>query len=192
MFLGIEFGAGEVIPAATLLAEAVLVFALFKIFFRNPVFFGFAPDFGAASPPNAPVPEVASGAPHVCPLLIPGPNPELLPEPKVGVSDLPKPGNICFCALIPLPAMVLIAFSFLRAKLPALVAESPPALKPLIMLVLVNAVDVVALVLLDWLDVALDFIVVVLESGLERTNLFGPGLRRSFMSYIDFRLLNDM
>lgn len=177
MFLGIEFGAGEVIPAATLLAEAVLVFALFKIFFRNPGFFGFAPDFGAASPPSAPVPEVTSGAPHVCPLLsILGP--ELLPEPKVGVSDLPKPPNI--------------AFSFLRAKLPALVAEIPPALKPLIRLVLVSAVELVALVLLDWLDVALDFIVVVLESGLLRINLFGPGLRRSFMSYIDFRLLNGM
>lgn len=186
MFLGIEFGAGEVIPAATLLAEAVLVFALFKIFFRNPVFFGLV---GAASPPSPPVPGVASGA-HVCPLLnTPGPNPELLPEPNVGVSDLPNPPNICFCTLMP---FVLIIFSFLRAKLPALVAEISPALKPLIILVLVNAVDVVALVLLDWLDVALDFIVAVLESGLGRINLFGPGLRRSFMSYIDFRLLSDM
>lgn len=85
---------------------------------------------------------------------MPGPtppelDPEPLPEPKMGVSDLPYPASTCFCALIPLTPITLLAFSFLRARLPALVAEKPPALMLLMMLALVKAVEPVAFVLLD-------------------------------------------
>src|SRR5947209_3715253 len=77
----------------------------------------------------------------------------------------------------------LIAFCFLRARLPALVALKPPALIPLIKLTLVAAVELLVV------ENTAEEVVVPFDC----TVLFRerPGLPSSIGSHCDLRLLNE-
>ena len=115
------------------------------IFLKKPVFF----TFGVVNPPRAP-PLLESVSVHV------------FPRGRVKLA-----GSLLNFGRLVSSTAIDSAFCFRLARLPALVAENPPALMPLMMLALVIAVDPVLLVLVDRCELAFVVTVSILDSGRE-------------------------
>lgn len=140
------------------LALAVVAFAPFSSFFKNPVFFG----FGIDRPPKSAGSESDGDRPDGAgPLQLflsrfgplpdpdPDPDPDAYPDPAADIEDGSGLWLKVGALNPPLPSTTLIALNFRRAKLPAEVALNPPALIPLIRLILVSPVEEVLLVTTD-------------------------------------------
>lgn len=160
--------------SATLLIEAVLVFALLRIFLKKLSFLSFG---GGAKPPRG---ELADVEFQVCPRfrpIVPEPDPEPDPElwypGSISGRELTLPTNLDDPRP---PSIILIVLYFFRARLPALVAENPPALIPLMILALVFAVVFVLFVVDELFEVELEVIVPTRDKGLGRVILPGGAL----------------